>query len=154
MHEQPRVLVVEDDASLLALISTWLEQHGSEVARAATGSDLVLSPLEQGSFDLVITDIGIRWMDGLEAMRSVRHATVLNRSLALVAFGVTLTVSSGVRATVAGTVDGRRASAIQHGQPGHAPSRGAFVRVAAARQRRHRRRAGRPGEQHAARAAA
>jgi two-component system cell cycle response regulator CpdR len=74
MFERLRVLVAEDDPSLLALISTWMEQHGAEVVRVGTGSDLVLSLAEQGPFDLVITDIGMPWMDGLEAMRSVRHA--------------------------------------------------------------------------------
>ena len=76
MYERLRVLVAEDDASMLALISTWLEQHGADVVRAATGSDLVLSLAEQGPFHLVITDISMPWMDGLEAMRSVRHAGV------------------------------------------------------------------------------
>ncbi len=76
MYERFRVLVAEDDASLLALISTWLEQQGFDVKRAGTGSDLVLSLADQGPFDLVITDIAMPWMDGLEAMRSVRHAGV------------------------------------------------------------------------------
>jgi two-component system cell cycle response regulator CpdR len=76
MHQQLRVLVAEDDASLLALISTWFEQHDAQVVRAGTGSELVLSLAEQGPFDLVITDVLMPWMDGLEAMRSVRHAGV------------------------------------------------------------------------------
>jgi two-component system cell cycle response regulator CpdR len=73
MHERLRVLVADDDASMLDVISTWLEQQDANVVRARTGSDLVLSLAEHGPFDLVITDIAMPWMDGLEAMRSVRH---------------------------------------------------------------------------------
>lgn len=76
MTGQSRVLVAEDDASLLGLIATWLEQQGAAVVRAETGSDLVLALAEQGPFDLVITDIAMPWMDGLEAMRSVRYVGV------------------------------------------------------------------------------
>jgi CheY-like chemotaxis protein len=76
MYEQLRVLVADDDALMLDLIATWLEHEGADVVRAGTGSDLLLSLAEQGPFDLVITDIGMPWIDGLEAMRSVRYAGV------------------------------------------------------------------------------
>lgn len=76
MYEQLRVLVADDDPLMLDLVATWLEHEGADVVRAATGSDLVLSLAEKGPFDLVVTDIGMPWMNGLEAMRSVRHAGV------------------------------------------------------------------------------
>ena len=44
---------------------------------ATTGSDLVLFLVEHGPFELVITDIAMPWMDGVEAMRSVRHGGVI-----------------------------------------------------------------------------
>src|SRR5690606_21113656 len=53
-----RVLVVEDDASVRALVATILSRHGHEVVRAATCADAV-SEFERadGQFDLVISDV-------------------------------------------------------------------------------------------------
>jgi CheY-like chemotaxis protein len=72
----PRILVAEDHPDLLELFAQALAHDGTEVVRAATGAELVLSLAQYGPFDVVITDINMPWMDGLEAMRTVRYAGV------------------------------------------------------------------------------
>jgi hypothetical protein len=52
------------------------------------------------------------------ALTAIDGATVLNRNLALVAFGVTLTVSGGVRAKVAADVEGRELLPFNTGSRG------------------------------------
>jgi CheY-like chemotaxis protein len=74
MGAKPRILVAEDDHVLLAMLADALERMGADVACAGTGAELVRRLVEHGSFDLVVTDISMPWMDGLQAMRSVRYA--------------------------------------------------------------------------------
>jgi DNA-binding response OmpR family regulator len=74
MRAKPRILVADDDPELLSTVADALERMGGDVARAGTGAELVRRLVERGPFDLVITDIFMPWMDGLQAMRSVRYA--------------------------------------------------------------------------------
>jgi DNA-binding response OmpR family regulator len=74
MSAKPRILVADDDHVLLTMVADALERMGAHVARAGTGAELVRRLVEHGPFDLVVTDICMPWMDGLQAMRSVRYA--------------------------------------------------------------------------------
>jgi CheY-like chemotaxis protein len=69
-----RILVADDDLALLDVISEVLEQRGTQVIRARSGAELIESLGEQGPFDLVITDVSMPWMSGLQAMHSARTA--------------------------------------------------------------------------------
>jgi CheY-like chemotaxis protein len=69
-----RILVADDDVALLDVISEVLEQRGAQVMRARSGAELIESIGEQGPFDLVITDVSMPWMSGLQAMHSARTA--------------------------------------------------------------------------------
>jgi len=67
----PRVLVVEDDEDIAQALQRSLRMEGYEVRSAADGR----IALEQGrSFapDLVILDLGLPEVDGLEVARSLR----------------------------------------------------------------------------------
>lgn len=68
------VLVADDDPALLGTIAETLEDAGATVACARNGSELIELLGEQGPFDLVVTDVSMPWMTGLEAMQSTRHA--------------------------------------------------------------------------------
>jgi two-component system response regulator (stage 0 sporulation protein F) len=63
----PKILVVEDEKNLRLLYKHDLEQEGYEVITAATAVE-GLEALETGSPDLVVLDIRMPGMDGLEAM--------------------------------------------------------------------------------------
>ena len=67
----PRVLVVEDDEDIAQALQRSLRMEGYEVRSAADGE----SALEQGRTfapDLVILDLGLPGLDGLEVARSLR----------------------------------------------------------------------------------
>ena len=67
----PRVLVVEDDEDIAQALQRSLRMEGYEVRAAADGADA----LEHGrSFapDLVILDLGLPGLDGLDVARSLR----------------------------------------------------------------------------------
>jgi CheY-like chemotaxis protein len=72
--EGARILVADDDADLLDAVAHALEQSGARVTRAASGGQLIEAVGDDGPFDLVVTDISMPWMTGLQVMHAVRTA--------------------------------------------------------------------------------
>jgi len=71
MNDRPRILVVDDEPQLTRVLRTGLKSHGYDVRTAADG----LSGLETFNDwhpDLVITDLAMPNMNGLELCRKVR----------------------------------------------------------------------------------
>jgi two-component system sensor histidine kinase/response regulator len=67
-----RVLLVEDNLVNQRLAVRLLEKRGHRVAVAATGLEALLA-LEKESFDLVLMDVQMPVMDGLEATAAIRE---------------------------------------------------------------------------------
>jgi DNA-binding response OmpR family regulator len=74
MHPGARVLVADDDPQLLEAVCDALDRMDADVVRASTGADLIEQLATAGPFDLVVTDVSMPWMSGLQAMRSTRAA--------------------------------------------------------------------------------
>jgi CheY-like chemotaxis protein len=74
---KPRILIAEDDSDLLAMIALALEGRGAEVRRAHTGAELLLAFAHHGPIDVVITDVYMPWMNGLQALRSLQSAGLM-----------------------------------------------------------------------------
>lgn len=74
MPPHTRILVADDDPEVLGAVAEALGRRGAEVVRAESGSDLILRLAEDGPFSLVVTDVSMPWMNGLEVMNSVRCA--------------------------------------------------------------------------------
>lgn len=66
-----KVLVIEDDPNIVDLLEIHLKDLGCEVYRAGDG-ELGLHTAEQGKFDLIILDLMLPKMDGLEVCRRLR----------------------------------------------------------------------------------
>ncbi len=66
------VLVVDDQPAAAQFLRLLLEQQGHEVALAANGVE-ALALLEQHAYDLVLSDLDMPEMDGLELMHRVRQ---------------------------------------------------------------------------------
>jgi CheY-like chemotaxis protein len=66
------ILVVDDDIAVQAVMRLLLEQDGHEVSAASNGLK-GLKTFETGNFDLLIVDIFMPGMDGLETMRIVHQ---------------------------------------------------------------------------------
>lgn len=66
-----KILVADDDASIRLLVSDVLADQGHTVTAVPSGEEAV-KRLEEESFDLVLLDIMMKGMDGLEVCRQVR----------------------------------------------------------------------------------
>ncbi|MCI8910431.1 MAG: response regulator transcription factor [Oscillibacter sp.] len=72
MNIREKILVVEDEKSISHFISTVLNNNGYEAMQARTGSQ-ALSMISSHCPDLIILDLGLPDMDGLEILRQLRE---------------------------------------------------------------------------------
>ena len=79
-----RVLVVEDEAKMASFIKRGLEEEGSAVDVAADGQD-GLFRASTANYDLIILDITLPLLDGLEVCRRLRKERVPTPILLLTA---------------------------------------------------------------------
>lgn len=68
-----RILIIDDDPSLLQLFKQFLSGEGHIVSSASNGKE-GLSLMKQQRPDLIITDIMMPEMDGLEVVREIRKS--------------------------------------------------------------------------------
>ncbi len=66
-----KFLVVDDSASMRQLVSSTIKEAGYEVVEAENGTD-ALSKLNNGKVDMVITDLNMPDMDGIELIKKLR----------------------------------------------------------------------------------
>jgi CheY-like chemotaxis protein len=71
-----RVLVADDDPTTLSAVSHALELIGYVVTRAEDGDEFLQCVAEHGPFDLIVTDVAMPWMTGLQVAHSVRAAGI------------------------------------------------------------------------------
>jgi two-component system OmpR family response regulator len=66
------ILVVDDEPSIRSLLSRFLTKAGYRVSESTDGRD-ALEQLRQSKVDLLILDIVMPGMDGLEVLRALRR---------------------------------------------------------------------------------
>ena len=69
-----RVLVVDDEPQIRAILRAYLSAEGFQVQDAATGAQ-ALRVLTSEPPDLVLLDIGLPDLDGLEVLRTLRRTS-------------------------------------------------------------------------------
>jgi len=73
---QSRILLVEDDVSIQEMVQEYLTKEGFAVETAADG-EIGLIKFAQSSFDLIILDIMMPKIDGLEVVKLVREKSAV-----------------------------------------------------------------------------
>ena len=66
-----KILIVDDEASIRNLVRSYLEAEKFEVLEGENGADAI-SLTRANSPDLVVMDVGMPVLDGLEALREIR----------------------------------------------------------------------------------
>ena len=67
----PRILLADDEHSIQTLLSYPLRREGYEVVQASDGRE-ALARFQEGEYDLVVLDVMMPRVDGLEVCRRVR----------------------------------------------------------------------------------
>jgi CheY-like chemotaxis protein len=81
-----RILVVDDEPAVLRALTVALEAHGYEVVPAATGEAAVARAADSAP-RVIILDLGLPGMDGLEVIRRVRAFLATTPIVVLSAWG-------------------------------------------------------------------
>ena len=101
MDENPRILVVDDDDSHRIMLRAVLSEDGYAITEAADGTEAVRA-VEKDAFDVVLLDIRMTVMDGIEALTEIRKISPLVPVLIMTAFA---SVKTAVEALKAGAFD-------------------------------------------------
>ena len=67
----PKILAVDDSASMRLMVTFTLKGAGFDVSEAADGQQ-ALNIAKQGGFDLVLSDVNMPVMDGIQLVRELR----------------------------------------------------------------------------------
>ncbi len=98
---ETRVLVVDDEKNIRTVITGALEGPELSVRSAVNGED-ALQRLEDGAADVVLLDLKLPGMGGIEVLRRIRDAWPDTRVIVITAHG---TVATAVEAMKLGAVD-------------------------------------------------
>jgi len=71
---QGKILVVDDDPQIRRVLRTTLVMQGYEVADARSGED-ALEKFREGKYDLILLDMNLEGMDGIETCREIRSTS-------------------------------------------------------------------------------
>ena len=66
------IMIVDDAASMRGLISMTLKNNGYEVIEASDGKEAIKRLSSAGKVDLIITDLNMPNMDGIQFIKTVK----------------------------------------------------------------------------------
>ena len=101
MTVEGKILIVEDEAKMRRLLELNLQEDGFTTLSAAD-AETGLNLLQNGSVDLVITDLKLPGMNGLEFLQTIKRSNSALPVVVMTAFG---TVETAVNAMKAGASD-------------------------------------------------
>jgi len=99
--EMPKVLLVDNDASILSVLSTILKAEGYDSISLRNGTE-ALAKIRSEEFDLIISDIRMTPVDGMEILKCARNQQPDTAVIMLTAFG---SVANAIKAMKLGAFD-------------------------------------------------
>jgi len=95
------ILIVDDEASVRDWLTIYLKRAGHSYRTAANGAEAMVA-LKEERFDLVITDLKMPKVSGLDVLRAVKERTPLTEVVMITAFA---TPQTAIEAMKAGAYD-------------------------------------------------
>jgi DNA-binding NtrC family response regulator len=96
-----KILVAEDDPDMLALLQQYLGGEGHVITATANGNE-ALARLRAEPFDVILTDLKMPDVNGMEILRAAREAHGDPRVILITAFG---TIETAIEAMREGAFD-------------------------------------------------
>ncbi|MCP4590810.1 MAG: response regulator [bacterium] len=72
-----RILVADDDVQILRVLAMWFSRNGHEVVECRDGAE-ALDALGREPADIVVSDVNMPNVDGLELVRRIREQAKLD----------------------------------------------------------------------------
>lgn len=91
-----RVLLVDDEKDFIEMLSLRLQESGEKVSAAYSGKEC-LESLEDINVDVVVLDIKMPGMDGIETLREIKKRFPLVEVILLTGHGSTETAVEGMK---------------------------------------------------------
>ena len=101
MMMMERVLIVDDEEQMRELLAKVLEKNGYQVTTAGDGGQ-ALTLLEKEPMDLVVTDVRMPGLDGMEALKAIKELNPEIVVIIMTAFG---SIDQAVQAVKEGAYD-------------------------------------------------
>lgn len=96
-----KILLIDDEQDFLAVMSERMEARNMEVSTASSAKEGLVKVAE-GSFDVVILDLMMPEMDGIEALRILKEK---NPDLEVILLTGHATIKQGIEAMKLGALD-------------------------------------------------
>ncbi len=101
MSAKPRILLVDDEISIREMLEIFLKRHGFEVTAADCGEG-GLDAVREATFDVIVSDIRMPDMTGIDLLRRVRAEGVDTDVILLTAYA---TAETAIQALKVGAFD-------------------------------------------------
>ncbi len=96
--ERIKILIVEDDQEMVALLREYLHREGFQVGTASSGEEAI-ERIGDVAFDLVVADVKLEGTDGMSVLRAVKELRPETPVILITAFG---SIESAVEAVKEG----------------------------------------------------
>lgn len=97
----PHILLVDDQSSMRLTLTALLKGAGHTLAQAGTGAD-ALDKISKNDFDLVITDLKLDQISGMEVLKAAKAQNPQTEVIMLTGYG---SIETAVAAMKAGAID-------------------------------------------------
>src|SRR4030065_2245810 len=94
MPPHRKILVVDDELQVLAFLDDLFRTEGWEVQTADSGASGI-DKLEQGRFDIVLTDLKMPSPDGIEVLRTSKKLQADAEVIMMTGYGTVDTATEG-----------------------------------------------------------
>ena len=86
MNEKYRVLVVDDEREILSMLSRYLNRSGNFDVTTQTNPVLALDTLKHSSYDIILLDIMMPQMNGLDALEKIMEINSNQKVIMMTAY--------------------------------------------------------------------